>query len=56
VTDPFYAMFKGVVLSPTVEGGFTFSFPIIVVIGAYALLHWGIRSLARLVAYRSSEI
>jgi hypothetical protein len=56
VTDPFYSMFQGVVRETTVEGGYTFAFPILVAIGAYALLHWGVRSLARLVAYRSSEI
>ncbi len=56
LTDPFYAMFRGVVASPTVEGGYTFALPILVAIGAYMLLHWGIRSLARLAAYRSSEI
>jgi hypothetical protein len=56
MTDPFYAMFRGVVASPTVEGGYTFALPILVAIGAYALLHWGVRSLAKLAAYRSSEI
>jgi hypothetical protein len=56
LTDPFYAMFKGIVRTPVVEGGYTFALPILVAIGAYALLHWLVRSIAKLIAYRRSEI
>jgi hypothetical protein len=56
LTDPFYSMFKGIVASPKVEGGYTFALPILVAIGAYALLHWLVRSIAKLAAYRRSEI
>lgn len=55
LTEPFYAFFKGIVQSPS-SGGYTIVFPILIAIGAYVLLHWGVRSLARLIAYRQSEI
>jgi hypothetical protein len=56
VTDPFFAFFRGIVQSPTVEGGYTIGLPILVAAGAYGLLHWGVRSSAKLMAYRRSEI
>jgi hypothetical protein len=56
LTEPFYAMFKGIVQSPTAEGGYTFALPILVAIGAWALLHWFVRSIAKLIAYRRSDI
>ncbi|MBX3119944.1 MAG: YggT family protein [Fimbriimonadaceae bacterium] len=56
VTDPFYAFFKGIVQSPSASGGYTIVLPILIAMGAYALLHWGVRSLAKLIAYRQSEI
>ncbi len=56
ITNPFYSFFRGIVESPTAEGGYTIALPILVAIGAYALLHWGVRSLAKLIAYRQSEI
>jgi uncharacterized protein YggT (Ycf19 family) len=43
VTDPFYAPFRGIVSSPSAEGGFTLVVPIIIAILAYALLHAAIR-------------
>jgi hypothetical protein len=55
-TQPFYAFFHNVVASPTVEGGHTLALPVLVALGAYALLHWGVRSLAKLIVYRQSEI
>lgn len=56
LTDPFYAFFRGILPSPTASGGHTVALPVLVAMGAYALLHWGVRSLAKLVAYRRSEI
>ena len=56
VTDPFYAFFRDIVQSPSASGGYTIALPILVAAAAYALLHWGVRSLARLIAYRQSEI
>lgn len=55
-TEPFFGFFRGIVESPNVSGGSTLGLPILVAIGAYALLHWGVRSLAKLMAYRRSEI
>ena len=56
VTNPFYAMFRGIVASPTTEGGFTLALPIAVAIVAYALLHQAIKALLRLIARRRTEI
>jgi hypothetical protein len=56
VTDPFYALFKGIVASPTIEGGYTLALPIILAIIVYALLHAGIKGLLRLIAHRRTEI
>ena len=56
VTDPFYAMFRGIVPSPTVEGGFTLVLPIIIAMVAYALLHAAINGFLRMIANRKTEI
>ena len=56
ITDPFYAMFRGIVASPTAEGGFTLALPIIIAILAYLVLHMGIKALLRLIAHRKTEI
>ena len=56
VTDPFYGMFRGIVASPTAEGGNTFAVPILIAIVAYILLHAGIRGLLQLIAHRKTEI
>lgn len=56
VTNPFYAFFQGIVQSPSAAGGYTIVLPIMVAAGAYALLHWGVRSLAKVMIYRQSEI
>ncbi len=56
LTDPFYSMFSNIVRSPVVEGGYTFAMPILVAIGAYGLLHWLVRSVAKLAAYRKSDL
>ena len=56
LTDPFYSMFKNIVQSPVVEGGYTFALPIVVAAGAYGLMHWLVRSVAKLAAYRRDEI
>ena len=55
VTDPFYAMFKGIVASPTAEG-FTLALPIVIAMLAYLVLHMGIKGLLRLIAHRKTEI
>lgn len=56
VTDPFYAIFKGIVPSPTVEGGYTLVVPIIIAIVVYALLHAAINGFLRMIAHRKTDI
>jgi uncharacterized protein YggT (Ycf19 family) len=56
VTDPFYAPFKGIVPSPTAEGGYRLTIPIIIAIIVYLLLHLGIKALLRMIAHRRTEI
>jgi len=56
VTDPFYGMFRGIVASPTVEGGNTFALPLVVALAAYMLLHLAIKGLFRVIAQRRTEI
>jgi uncharacterized protein YggT (Ycf19 family) len=56
VTDPFYALFRGIVPSPSVDGGFTLVLPIIIAIIVYALLHAAINGFLRMIANRKTEI
>jgi uncharacterized protein YggT (Ycf19 family) len=56
VTDPLYAPFRGIVASPTAEGGYTLALPIVIALIVYALLHAGINGLLRLLARRKTEI
>ena len=56
ITDPFYAMFRGIVPSPSVEGGFTLALPIIIAMVVYALLHAAINGFLRMIANRKTEI
>jgi uncharacterized protein YggT (Ycf19 family) len=56
VTGPFYEPFRGIVSSPTAEGGFTLALPIIIALGAYLLLHAAINGLLRMVGQRKTTI
>lgn len=56
VTNPFYLPFRGIVASPTAEGGHTLMMPIIIAIIAYALLHLAINGLLRMLAHRKTAI
>ena len=56
ISDPFYAPFRGIVASPSVDGGFTLALPIVVALVVYALLHLGINGLLRIFAHRKTEI
>ena len=56
VTDPLYAPFRGIVASPTAEGGYTLALPIVIAIIVYALVHLGINGLLRLIAHRKTAI
>lgn len=56
LTDPFYAPFRGIVPSQTVDGGFTLAMPILIAMVVYGLLHLAIHKLLRVVAYRRTAV
>jgi uncharacterized membrane protein len=56
VSNPFYAPFRGIVASPSTDGGHTLMLPLVVAIIAYALLHLAINGLLRMFAHRKTEI
>jgi uncharacterized protein YggT (Ycf19 family) len=56
VSGPFYAPFRGIIGSPTSEGGNTLAAPILVALAAYMILHAAINGLLRMVAQRKTEI
>ena len=56
VTDPLYRPFRGIVASPTAEGGYRLTVPLIIAIIVYLLLHLGIKALLRMIAHRRTEI
>jgi hypothetical protein len=56
VTDPFYSPFKGIVSSPSVEGGHTLMVPLIIALIAYALLHAAINGMLRMFVHRKTAI
>jgi uncharacterized protein YggT (Ycf19 family) len=51
-TDPFYAPFRGIVASPTVNGGYTLAIPILIAMVVYGLLHLAINKLLWVMTYR----
>ena len=56
VTNLFYAPFRGIVSSPTAEGGYTLAVPIVIAIGVYMLLHAAVNGLLRMVGNRKTTI
>lgn len=56
ITDPLYAPFRGIVPSPSVDGGFTLALPIVIAIVVYLLVHLGINGLLRIFAHRKTEV
>jgi uncharacterized protein YggT (Ycf19 family) len=56
VTDPFYAPFRGIVPSPTADGGYTLVLPIVIAMVVYLMLHAAINGLLRMVGHRKTEI
>lgn len=56
LTGPFYAPFRGIVSSPSVEGGFTLVVPLLIAIVCYMLLHASINGALRMVGQRKTEI
>ena len=55
-TDPFYAPFRGIVPSQSVDGGFTLAIPILIAMVVYGLLHLAIHKLLRVMAYRRTTV
>ena len=55
VTDPFYAPFKGIMDSPSVDG-YTLALPIIVALVVYMLLHFAINGLLRIFVHRKTTV
>ncbi|MCW5961578.1 MAG: YggT family protein [Pyrinomonadaceae bacterium] len=55
ITDPFYAPFRGIVASPSVDG-FTLALPIVIAIIAYMLLHLAIIGFLRIFAHRKTAV
>ncbi len=56
VTNPFYAPFRGIVSSPSTEGGNTLVIPLVIAIVVYAILHVAINGLLRMVGSRKTAI
>jgi uncharacterized protein YggT (Ycf19 family) len=56
VTEPFYAPFRGIVASPTADGGHTLMLPLVIAIIVYILLHLGINGLLRIMAHRKTAV
>jgi YggT family protein len=56
VTNPFYAPFRGIVGSLTVNNEFTLAIPILIAMVIYGLLHLAINKLLWLLTYRRSGV
>lgn len=56
VTNPFYLPFRGIVATPSTEGGHTLMMPLVIAIIVYVLLHLGINGLLRLLAHRKTQV
>jgi uncharacterized protein YggT (Ycf19 family) len=56
ITNPFYAPFRGIVDSPSTEGGNTLVFPIVIAMVVYAIVHVAINGLLRMVGNRKTSI
>jgi uncharacterized protein YggT (Ycf19 family) len=50
LTGPFYAPFRGIVASDTLDGSHPIAWPIVIAILAYMILHGAIRGLLRLLS------
>ena len=56
ISSPFYEPFRGIVSSPSTEGGHTLLLPIVVAMIAYLLAHLLINALLRMFAHRKTAI
>src|SRR4029078_7087814 len=54
--SPFYEPFRGIVSSPSTDGGHTLLLPIVVAIIAYVIAHVLINGLLRMFAHRKTQI
>src|SRR4029078_7807510 len=55
-SSPFYEPFRGIVSSPSTDGGHTLLLPIVVAIIAYVIAHVLINGLLRMFAHRKTQI
>jgi uncharacterized protein YggT (Ycf19 family) len=56
VTNPFYEPFRGIVASPSTDGGHTLMMPLVIAFIVYILLHLAINGILRIVAHRKTAI
>jgi uncharacterized protein YggT (Ycf19 family) len=56
ITDPFYRPFRGIVASPSTDGGHTLMLPLVIAIIVYLLLHLAINGLLRIFAHRKTAV
>jgi uncharacterized protein YggT (Ycf19 family) len=56
ITDPFYAPFRGIVSSPTAEGGYVLVLPIVIALLVYLMLHVAINGILRMVGHRKTSV
>ena len=56
VTNPLYAPFRGIVASPSTDGGHTLMMPLLIALLVYFLFHLGINGLLRIMAHRKTQI
>ena len=56
ITDPFYAPFRGIVASPSTDGGHTLVLPIGVALVVYLMLHVALTGLLRMVGHRKTTV
>lgn len=56
VTYPFYLPFRGIVSSPTTEGGFTLAVPVLIALVVYMLLHVAVNGMIRLASSRKTTV
>jgi uncharacterized protein YggT (Ycf19 family) len=56
VTAPLYAPFRGILPTPTVEQGYAFSSSVLLAMVVYAMIHFALKGLLRIVGRRSTEL
>jgi hypothetical protein len=56
VSDPFYAPFRGIVVSPRTDQGHTLLLPVVVAFVSYVILHLLLLGMFRMLAHRKTQI